>query len=123
VPVIVTTAVVSTAIFASLAASASVGWKIETGLLSVAAAVLAALQTFFDYPGLAQRHQMAEREFSGLRRDIEILVLRCEVGIAPAAALDELTKISEQMDQLEQTEPSIPDRVYDKVRRRFLGPS
>ena len=122
-PVIVTTAVVSTAIFASLAASASVGWKIETGLLSVAAAVLAALQTFFDYPGLAQRHQMAEREFSGLRRDIEILVLRCEVGIAPAAALDELTKISEQMDQLEQTEPSIPDRVYDKVRRRFLGPS
>jgi hypothetical protein len=123
VPVIVTTAVVSTAIFASLAASASVGWKIETGLLSVAAAVLAALQTFFDYPGLAQRHQMAERGFSGLRRDIEILVLRCEVGIAPAAAWDELTKISEQMDQLEQTEPSIPDRVYDKVRRRFLGPS
>ena len=122
-PVIVTTAVVSTAIFASLAASASVGWKIATGLLSVGAAVLAALQTFFDYPGLAQRHQMAARGFSGLRRDIEILVLRCEVGIAPAAALDELTKISEQMDQLEQTEPSIPDRVYDKVRRRFLGPS
>jgi pheromone shutdown protein TraB len=44
VPVIITTTVVSTAIFSTLTEETAMGWRIATGLISVAAAVLAALQ-------------------------------------------------------------------------------
>ena len=56
VPVIITTTVVSTAIFASIQEQAGPDLKIATGLISISSVVLAALQTFFNYSDLAQRH-------------------------------------------------------------------
>jgi len=87
VPVIVTSAVVSTAIFASLQQNAAVGWKIATGLLSLAAATLAALQTFFNYTSIAQKHLASARAWSSIRRRLEHFVLRYQL-----AGLDEFRK-------------------------------
>ena len=72
VPVVVTSAVVSTAIFGTLQQDAAIGWKIATGFLSLAAAVLAALRTFFDYSDLAHRHLTSARAWSGIRRRLSI---------------------------------------------------
>ena len=47
VPVVVTSTIVGTTIFATLSKEPAVEWRIVTGLLAVSAAVLAALQTFF----------------------------------------------------------------------------
>jgi hypothetical protein len=49
VPVMVTTTIVGTTIFATLSKTPDIRWQITTGLLSIAAAVLASLQTFFRY--------------------------------------------------------------------------
>ncbi|MEX5718464.1 SLATT domain-containing protein [Geodermatophilus maliterrae] len=49
VPATITSVIVSTAIFTTLQEEAALGWKISTGLLSLVAAVLTALQTFFNY--------------------------------------------------------------------------
>ena len=56
VPVIITTTIVSTAIFTTLTKDTAIGWRVATGLISVVAAVLAALQTFFGFADQAQRH-------------------------------------------------------------------
>jgi hypothetical protein len=116
VPVIVTTAIVSTAIFTTLETEASGGWRIATGLLSVVAVVLSALQTFFNYAELSQRHQGSARGYSRVRRSIEIFLLRYDPAAAEAALAD-LTQISEQLGQLEAEEPAISARVYARVRR------
>jgi hypothetical protein len=59
VPVIIATTIVGTAIFASLQSEPAIGWRIATGCLSIAAATLAAVQTFFSFGAEAQRHRAA----------------------------------------------------------------
>src|SRR6058998_688996 len=57
VPTIVLSAVVGTSVFASLGEQPAVWAQVSVGLLSMAAAVFSALQTFFDYPARAERHR------------------------------------------------------------------
>jgi hypothetical protein len=80
VPVVVTTAAVSTAIFATLETKAAFGWQLATGLVSLAAAVLAALQTFLNYAELAQQHKASARDYSKVRRQLELFELRHRSG-------------------------------------------
>jgi hypothetical protein len=76
IPVIVTTTFVSTAIFTTLSEEPAIGWKVATGIVSVAAAVLAALQTFFGFAEQAQRHLASAVGYSSLRRQVELFLLR-----------------------------------------------
>ena len=59
VPVVITTAIVGTTIFVSLSENPSIAWKITTGLLSITAAILAALQTFFKHAERSEKHKIA----------------------------------------------------------------
>src|SRR2546425_13074944 len=60
IPVTVATTVVGTTIFATLTSPTQSLWlQILAGLLSLAAAVLAALQTFFNYSEVAVQHKSA----------------------------------------------------------------
>ena len=120
VPVVVTTAVVSTAIFGSLETAPSVGWKLATGLISVAAAVLAALQTFFNYTDLAQQHKTSARDYSRVRWQLELFQLRQNsAGVTRNEALHDLNGFAQRLDELEAHEPTISDRVYGKTKRRY----
>jgi hypothetical protein len=119
VPVILTTTAVSTAIFGTLEAQTALGWRVATGLVSLAAAVLAALQTFFDYSGLAQQHQVSAKGYSKLRRQLELFELRhCSEPTSRDAALQELNDLVQQLDELEAHEAAVSDVVYERIQRR-----
>src|SRR5262249_46272001 len=65
--------VVGTTVFATLETSPNVYIKIVVGLLSIAAAVLGSLQTFLNYPELAEKHKIAAVEYGELKRTIKRL--------------------------------------------------
>jgi hypothetical protein len=119
VPVIVTTTVVSAAIFSTLEAQAALGWKVATGFVSVAASVLAALQTFFNFADQAERHQVSARGYSQIRRRFEFFDVRYRLNDEFHDAYRELGELALQMDDLEAHEPTISDKVYDEIRQRF----
>jgi hypothetical protein len=120
VPVIITTTVVSTAIFSTLTEETAMGWRIATGLISVAAAVLAALQTFFGFADQAQRHVETARGYSALRRRIERFLLRYRSEAAGREqALKELEMLTHELDKLEAIGPPIDEKIYTRVRDRM----
>jgi len=120
VPVVLTTTAVSTAIFGTLETQAAVGLKLATGLVSAAAAVLAALQTFFNYADQAKQHQASARDYSKIRRRLELFELGHSSGSTNRdETLLKLTKFAQQLDELEAHEPTISDHVYDRVARRY----
>lgn len=62
---------IGTAVFGSLEQNVDLAVKIGVGLISVAAAVLAGLQTFLSPIDSAERHRDAATKFSIVQRDIE----------------------------------------------------
>lgn len=124
IPVIVTTSIVGTTIFATLQDATAVGWRIATGLLSVAAAMLASLQTFLNYNGAAQRHEASADGHARLWRQAEMFRLRLNTGdMARAAALDELLVMTKEMDELEKQAPRITNRIWERQKQNQQGPS
>ena len=80
VPTIVTSTLVSTSIFINLLKKAD-SWGHDALvffalILSLLAAVLAALQTFFKFTEVAEKHKAAGSSYATLRREIEIFLLR-----------------------------------------------
>lgn len=68
--------VVATSIFATLNSPPSLGWKVAAGLVSLLAAVVSALQTFFKFAERAEKQEAAGASYGALRRQIEIVELR-----------------------------------------------
>jgi hypothetical protein len=76
---VVLTSVVGTAVFASIATQPQyVPLQVLTGVLSVAAAAIAALHTFFDFAGQSAKHKAAGGAFEVLRRRLELLKLKIQ---------------------------------------------
>jgi len=123
VPAVVTATIVSTAIFATLENEPAVGWKVATALLSLSAAVLAALQTFFNFAQQAERHHVSATGYSQLRRELERFDLRFSGGQSTNRddALAELARISQTMDQLEQTSLPIATKIYNRVASQYIA--
>src|ERR1700733_3260781 len=70
IPVGVLTPLVGTRVFAALTQQVAPWLRIITGLLSITAAVLAALQTFFRSSDLSSEHRIESRDFGALRSHI-----------------------------------------------------
>lgn len=71
-PTIILSAVVGTAVFATLEKSVALGLRVGVGCISVAAAILAALQTFLRFAERAELHRQAFAGFDSIVRDIEL---------------------------------------------------
>ncbi|TAK96952.1 MAG: DUF4231 domain-containing protein [Aquabacterium sp.] len=71
IPTVVLSTVVGTSVFASLDANPEIWLKIVIGLLSVASAVLAALQTFMGYAEKSSEYKAAAIRYGKLRRELE----------------------------------------------------
>ena len=66
------TAIVGTSVFASLATDNPSAWmKVITGIVSVFAVVLAAVQTYLNYPAKQVIHVLAATQLSSLKKRIE----------------------------------------------------
>lgn len=86
-------------------------------MLSVLAAVLAALQTFLDYPARAERHRAAAVKYKASIRLMEQYLANLAAGMGPTP--DELPALRAQMDALEEQAPVLMSRLYATIEARY----
>jgi hypothetical protein len=117
VPVILITTIIGTSVFASLTATAiAPEAKIAVGLLSVLAAVMSGLQTFFKYSERAEKHRATAARFGAIRRKLEVIY-------AENAETEEphyLASLREELDRLGEDAPHIPVAVFAKIQKNVF---
>ena len=121
IPSVVASAVVATAVFASLSESINFWIKIITGLIAIVSAILTALQTFLAYGDRAEKHLAAAIRFAKVRRDLDVLILQCS---APAVfnrneALEALKTIGEELSLAEKDTPPLSRAEYAAGAKGF----
>jgi hypothetical protein len=122
VPVVALSAIVGSAVFATISARPDPPWQIATGMLSVAAGVLAAIQTFFRPAERADHHRRAAAGYAALHRSFKLFDLEHRSDRQGRdTALDELRRRLTQFDELEKQSPDLPDRLYDQAVREQRG--
>jgi hypothetical protein len=117
VPVILITALIGTSIFATITAQViPTQAKVIVGLVSVIAAVLASLQTFYKYSERAEKHRMFGARFGSVRRELEMLYAEDQM-------LDDLKRLETlcgKLDRLAEEAPHVPAKVFLQVQRSIL---
>jgi hypothetical protein len=110
------TAFVGTSVFLSLNAVVVSPWlRIFVGLISVTAAVSAALQTFFKYAERAEKHRSAGARYGAVRRKLEAIY----AGDADARDGHYLTAIRDELDRLAEDSPNVPPVVFHRTQRNL----
>lgn len=113
VPATILSAVVGTAVFASWETGSGF-WRILFGLLSIAAAVFASLQTRLKYAEVAELHRKAAGRYSKVRRRIEEL-LATYTDENPCES-EPVKAIGDEWAAIEGSSPSLDQSLYEKVR-------
>jgi hypothetical protein len=117
IPATFISAIVGSAVFASLAENPSATAKIAVGLLSVLAAVLTALQTYLRYSERAELHRKAAGRYGVMRRQLEeILASYSDEHPCDDAKLDEIGKT---WAEIEAAAPSLSQRLYTSLEREI----
>ena len=113
IPTIVLSAAVGTAVFASLETSAWGMVRIIIGLVSIAAAVCASLQTFLGYSERADHHRSTASGYGSLRRSFEHLKTFPPTDLS---ALEQaFSKLKEEMDHLAASSPAVPTWLKARI--------
>jgi hypothetical protein len=115
IPSLVVSTVVGTSVFAAL--SSKEVPPLWVGLLSILAAVLAALQTFMDFGGRSDKHRDAAVKYKSSIRLLEesIVQQKHEEGLTK----DEVAALRVMLDSLEESAPVVMQRVYDDVEKKY----
>lgn len=118
VPVVILSAVVGTSLFATLNdAELALPLRVTIGSISVVAAVLAAMQNFFGFAQLADKHVLAADWNAAIRRKIEQLQgLPREIREDPAKVLDALRK---EMNTVSSQFPEIGESEWRRTAHEF----
>lgn len=120
VPVVILSAIVGTALFASLSASTDtfpLGLRLVVGSVSLLAAVLAAIQTFLRFAERSERHAQAADWYSAIRREVdELLALPAEKRGESKRTLDALRK---EFNKAGQTYPEIGETTWARFAPTF----
>lgn len=114
-PVIILGTIVGTSVFATLQQSTETWLKITVGLLSVAAAILASLQTFLGHASIAEKHRITGARYASLKQQIELLATmppddRKELRSA-------LLEIDKQWATYREDSPNIPQKVWRRIEQ------
>jgi hypothetical protein len=118
VPVVIATTIVGTAIFGTLSSSPAFMWIVLTGLLSITAAVLASLQTFFRFSEAAEKHRVAAASYAALYRKLDLFQLKLKNDPKDTNSLiAQLEHHLATLDELEAASLDIPDHMYDRAVR------
>jgi hypothetical protein len=112
IPNIITSSVAGTSVFATLVTSPSLGIVIATGSLSVASAILAGLNVFFDHATEAGKHKSAAARYGALRRELEQFLL---VPASPTDKQKFLRNLKQRWDAIEAEAPTISQKIHDKA--------
>jgi hypothetical protein len=119
-PAALLSAIVATSIFATLSGDPTLGWKLATGLVSLAAAGLASLQLFFNYSEKSAQHRASGAAYAALRRELELLIIRAGDQAGPQQSdrqelLGALDRMRLRFDELADSSPLIPDRAWQRA--------
>jgi hypothetical protein len=115
IPLVVISATVSTAVFATLKTSPDTEAKLVVGLFSLIATVLAGLQTFLRLSERAERHKQAGVRYGGLRRQMEL-----EIVTTPISR-DFLVLFQEEWTRLDKESPTVPQWLYERARNAVIA--
>lgn len=116
IPVVIFATIVGSSVFATLESSGYIELRIIAGGLSMTAAILAGLQTWFNYPKRAENHRGIAIKLGDLRRDIE-KVLRVNPQ-AIQSKTEEFDKLDKKWQEAVRDSPAIPDWMYKSVKRQ-----
>jgi hypothetical protein len=118
VPAVILSTIVGTAVFATLEnQSVGITARVIIALVSIAAAVLAGLQTFLRLSETAAEHAHAADWYSAIKRDIEQLrALRREERGSAKACTDTLRK---EMNKVAQKSPELRESLWMSVAKRY----
>jgi hypothetical protein len=120
VPVVMFSTIVGTSLFATLADPEAViqpTLRFAIGSISVAAAILAALQTFLRFGERAEKHVVAADWYAAVRRDMDqLLALSAKDRGSPKTCFDRIRK---QMSKVGQHSPEIGDRLWKVMATRY----
>jgi len=115
IPSLIVSTIVGTSVFAALSsATAPPFW---VGLLSMVAAVLAALQTFMDFGGRSDKHRAAAVKYKVSIRLLEESLVQQQEGTP--ITKDEVDDIRASLDSLEETAPVVMSGIYDRIEQRY----
>jgi hypothetical protein len=111
-------AVVSTSVFAALeAADISIILRIMVAAIAVLAAILTSLTTFLNLSERAEKHRSAGVRYKIAIRELERILSAPVDRLANTDPL--LTGIEKQLDDLEESAPVVPERLYDRVEEEW----
>lgn len=113
VPAVILTAVVGTALFATVEDNPSNVWRIAAGLLSVTAGVLVSLQTFLAYDARERTHRTIASRYADLRRILEQERLSGEVRN------ECLTHIRERWCEIDGAATPTPERLRARALKKI----
>lgn len=89
--------------------------EIITGGISVMAAVLTALQTFYKFAELSEKHRVAGARFAHLKHKLELL----EATYENKKLNGDLSSIESEWAKLREDSPHIPDSIWNKVKKEL----
>jgi hypothetical protein len=115
--------IVGTTIFAAISkhgekeqSNTAIAIQIVTGLMSVTAAVLAALQTFFRFGDVSAQNKSAAVGYEKIKLTLDIFLLAYDpASTETGKALEELKAVAIELEKVNDSSPSIPDPVYNKI--------
>jgi hypothetical protein len=109
IPVIALTTLVGTGVFATLQESVDNNLRVITGVFGVISAILASLQTFFNYQGLSEKHRSSGNKYSALAREMEM-------RLKFLLAYDDMVKFVDdwrmRYDAIQDESPSVPQKIW-----------
>lgn len=114
-PTVILTTMAGTTVFTTISSSPEQWVKILTGVMSMSAAVLAALQTFLRYSELAERHRTAAQSYGVLRRELEEVLAQTTSNPPVPVPSDFMKSFRARWDAVDSASPNLPQRIYDAV--------
>jgi hypothetical protein len=99
--------------FATLNWSPDIWVKILIGFFAIAAAVLAGLQTYFNYSQQAESHQSAAAKYGALRRELEEALMFCSNEKPCTKGFIE--SFRHRWDALDRDSPTVPQSIRDRA--------
>lgn len=113
IPVVITSTVVGTTVFATLGQQPQIAISIVVGLLSVAAAILSSLQTFLSYSASAERHKIASVKYGMLRRELEQFIN--DPDESRLVLKEFMENFRTRWDQLDHESPPLNEATHNRA--------
>lgn len=110
VPAVLLSTLVGTSVFATIERQPELWLQIAVGLSSVAAALLASLQTFMGYTERAEKHRMAGARYGALGRELEQMR-----SAGTEYAPETIAEIRKRIDDLALEAPNNPLKIYRRA--------